>query len=60
MIERDDNIPPYDELLAEVDEDPRDCRAGPAGRRRRAMSDFARQQAAFQRGILSGDDTVLG
>jgi Putative DNA-binding domain len=23
------------------------------------MSDFARQQAAFQRGILSGDDTVL-
>jgi len=24
------------------------------------MSDFARQQAAFQRGILTGDDTVLG
>jgi len=24
------------------------------------MSDFARQQAAFQRGILTGDDTVFG
>jgi len=23
------------------------------------MSDFARQQAEFQRGILTGDDTVL-
>ena len=23
------------------------------------MSDFARQQAEFQRGILAGDDTVL-
>ena len=23
------------------------------------MSDFARQQGAFQRGILTGDDTVL-
>ena len=53
MIERDDNIPPLDELLVEV-ERTREIAAKvlpPAGHAG-GMSDFARQQAEFQRGIL--------
>ena len=60
MIERDDNIPPLDELLAGSEPHPRDRRESlAASGQASGMSDFARQQADFQRGILTGDDTVL-
>ena len=55
MIERDDNIPPLDELLLEVAR----TREMAGKVLPRGMSDFARQQAEFQRGILDGDETVL-
>ena len=59
MIERDDNIPPLDELIVEVNRT-REIAEKRAGAGQGCwMSDFARQQSEFQRGILSGDDTVL-
>src|SRR3954462_10524768 len=39
--------------------DPRDRNQGAAPGQTCGMSDFARQQSEFQRGILTGDNTVL-
>ncbi len=60
MIERDDNIPPLDELIVEVDRTREIAtKVLPQLRRAGQMSDLARQQSDFQRAILAGDDSVL-